>query len=119
MEIKEILKKIKSEDKEKTLRNAYDFMINHFSNERYNLILQLPKQFYSNNEQLLKKKQFAQCNLQSRVLKEILIKSRKFSEKDVKIKRKFIGLSFHYYLLVSINGDAWKVDPFFRKFKKL
>lgn len=105
---------MKSQDKEKILRKAYNFVINHFSNERYNLILQFPKQFYASNKQLLKKKQFAQCNLQCRVLKELLIKSG-FSENDIKTNRKFIGLGFHYYLLVNINGKTWKVDPFFRK----
>ena len=104
--------------KERILRDKYKFVITHFSNERYNLIFRVFKQVYATDTQLLKKRQFAQCNLQSRVLKNLLIKTGKFSEREIQIKRRFFGLGFHYYLLVNTGRAIWKVDPFFRKFEK-
>jgi hypothetical protein len=109
---------MKTKNKEKILRDSYNYVINHFSNERYNLVLQFLKQIYISDKQLMKKKQFAQCILQNRILIKLLIESGQFKEEDIEKKwRPFWGI--HQYLIININGKKFRIDSFFRKFEKL
>ncbi len=117
MKLNEIIKKIKSKSKERTLRNAYSFVTNHFSNEKYNLILKFPKQFKKINNKLFEKKQFANCTLQNKILIKLLTETGQFTEKDFKKKRqvKYFG---HQYLISRINNKKFIVDCFLRKFAR-
>jgi hypothetical protein len=113
-----VILKINAKGKEKALRDAYNFVINHFSNERYNLVMQFPKQIYASDEQLMKKKQFAQCTLQNRILIRLLIKSGKFEEEDIEKKwRPFWGI--HQFLIIKAGRNKFLVDPFLRNLEKL
>jgi hypothetical protein len=104
--------------KELILREKYNFVINHFSNERHNLFLQIFKQIYATNRALLKNKQFAQCTLQNRILAELLIKSRQFKSEDIEKKWKpFWGI--HQFLIIRVDDKKFRVDPFFRIFKRI
>jgi hypothetical protein len=104
--------------KEKILREKFNFVINQFSNEWYNLGLQFFKQIYVSDEQLMKRKQFAQCTLQNRILIKLLIESGKFKSRDIE-KRWWPFWGIHQYLIVDAGGKKFKVDPFFRAFSKL
>jgi len=105
--------------KEETLRNAYDWVVGHFSSERYNLFLRVFKQIYVSDEQLMKKKQFAQCTLQNRILIKLLIESGGFKIGDIEKKWKWFW-GIHQYLIVGVGGGRrFKVDAFFRGFRKI
>jgi len=103
--------------KESILREKYNFVINHFSSERYNLVFQIFKQVYASNEMLLRRKQFAQCTLQNRILIKLLLEAG-FKEGNIEKKwRPFWGI--HQYLIINTGKKKFLVDPFFRKLKKI
>jgi hypothetical protein len=102
--------------KEKVLEDAYNWVIDNFSSERYNLVLQFLKQLYVSDKQLMGKKQFAQCTLQNRILIKLLIESGQFRKEDIQKKwRPFRGI--HQYLIVNVDGKKFKIDPFYRIFE--
>ena len=104
-------------NKEKILREKFNFVINHFSNEKYNLILQIFKQFYATNKQLLIKKQFAQCTLQNRILIKLLFEEGFKNEDIEKNWRPFWGI--HQFLIIHTGQKRFLVDPFYRKLEVL
>ncbi|MBR9705979.1 hypothetical protein GOV14_03020 [Candidatus Pacearchaeota archaeon] len=114
--LERIAKKFRSGNKEKTLRNVYSHVINNFSNEKYNFILQSYKLFFTDVEKLLQKKQFAQCTLQNLVLITLLINTGQFKKEDFKRKWRIIhGIILHQYILVKIKNKVFRVDPLLRK----
>jgi hypothetical protein len=109
--------KIKETEKIKILKEKFAFVINHFSNERYNLIFRFFKQFYASNKGLLKEKQFAQCTLQNRVLVNLLIQSGRFKKRDI-IKKWTPFWGIHQHLIISTGNKKFMVDPFYKKLKE-
>jgi hypothetical protein len=103
-------------DKEKILRKSFDWVINQFSNEKYNLVLLSPKLFLTSDKQLMKRKQFAHCTLQNRILAKLLIESGQFKKKDIR-KKWVIFWGIHQYLIINVDGKKFKADPFFRILK--
>jgi len=105
-------------EKIRILKEKFDFVKNHFSNEGYNLIFQILKQVYITDKKLLSKKQFAQCTLQNRVLTRLLIKSGKFKKEDIKKKWwPFFGV--HQFLIISTGKKRFIVDPFYKKLNEV
>lgn len=110
--------KAEETEKIKILKENFAFVTSHFSNEWYNLIFKTFKQFYATDKKLLKKRQFAQCTLQNRVLIRLLINSKKFKEKDIKKKwRPFWG-GIHQYLIINTGDKQFIVDPFYKKLEE-
>ena len=114
--LENIAKKLKSTDNEKTLKNVYSYVINNFSIEKYNFILQWYKLFFVDVEKLLKRKQFAQCTLQNLVLITLLINTGQFKESDFKRKWTITHrIVLHQYVLVKIKDKIFRLDPLLRK----
>ncbi len=114
--LEDIAKKLKSKDKEKTLKKVYSYVINNFSNEKHNFILQGYKLFFVDVEKLLKRKQFAQCTLQNLVLITLLINTGQFKESNFKRKWTIThGIVLHQYVLVKIKNKKFRLDPLLRK----
>lgn len=119
--IKKFAKKLIGKNKEKTLKEIYLWTINNFKGEeeRYKLMI-LPKLFKYNVEKLMQKKQFAACHVQNLVLLTLLVNTSQFHEKDIERKETmtFFG-TVHQYLIVNTGKSKFKVDPFFKIFKKI
>ncbi len=118
--IKKIARQIKGKNKEETLKNAYFYVINHFSNEKYLLVLNFWKISYMNVDKLLRKKQFVHCTVQNNVLINILVNTGLFKESD--FKRKWTITNFgaiHQYVVADIKGKKIKIDTFIRIFKEI
>lgn len=105
--------------KEGVLKDSYDWVINNFSNERYNLVLKLLKQVYVSDERLMKENQFAQCTLQNRILIKLLVESGKFKGGGDIEKRWKPFWGIHQYLIIDIGKKKFKIDPFFRVFENM
>ena len=106
--------KVREIEKIRVLKEKFAFVVKHFSSEVYNLFFHIFKQVYITDEKLLKKKQFAQCTLQNRILIKLLIDSKKFKKEDIETKWKpFWGI--HQYLLINTGTKKFIVDPFYKK----
>ena len=91
------------------------YIINNFSREKYNFILQFYKLFYTDVEKLLQKKQFAQCTTQNLILITLLVNTGKFKESDFERKWTTTHLIvLHQYILAKIGHRVFKVDPLLR-----
>jgi hypothetical protein len=112
--IKKIAGRLKVKNKEETLKRIFDYVQKMYSSERYKLFLLPYKHFYYNVDKFVDKKQFFGCNVQSLVLRTLLLATNQFSEKD--LKRKIVMTPFgtiHQYYLVSVKNKVFKADPFF------
>ena len=121
--IRRIAKKLKSKNKERTLRNVYDYVRKMYSVrfiERYKLFALPYKHFYHNVDKFLGKEQFLPCSVQALILRTLLLATGHFSEKDLR-KRIIIRPSgmIHSYYLVRMNKKTFKVDPFLRIYKEM
>jgi hypothetical protein len=112
--IKKIAENLKGKNKEETLKRIFDYVQKMYSSERYKLFLLPYKHFYYNVDKFVDKKQFFGCNVQSLVLRTLLLATNQFSEKD--LKRKIVMTSFgtiHQYYLVNVKNKVFKADSFF------
>ncbi len=112
--------RFKEKDKEKTLKNIYNFVAGNYSSERHNLFLLLWKHFYTDVEKLTEKKQFLPCHVQNLILVTLLMNTGQFKEKEIERKETITVFgAAHQYLFVKINGKKLKIDPFFDIWKEL
>lgn len=120
-EIKRTAISLRAKDKEKTLKNVYNYVIKRYQGfeQRYKL-LNYPKLFYFDVNEIIKKDQFLACHQQNLILKTLLINTGQFRDKDFKLKETITNFGvIHQYLLININKTTYKVDPFFRIYEKL
>lgn len=119
--LREFSKKFKSKNKEKTLKNVYNFVIKNYKGkeQRYKVALLLPKVYFQDVEKIIKKNQFLHCHIFDRVFITLLINTGQFYEEDFEIKLQISSFgTIHQYLIVKLNGKRIKVDPFCRVFEK-
>lgn len=107
----EINKLKKSKNKEEFLKAALDYIKKNFRSDIPPLFTKISKHFYKDLEEIMKEKGFFPCHIQSYILKIILIKSKKFSQQDIKIQYSFYSGIIHTYLKVKINGKYINADP--------
>ena len=103
------LKKIKN--KEKFLKAALGYIRKNFRSDIPLLFTKISKHFYKDLEEIMKEKGFFPCHIQNFILKVILIKSKKFSNKDIEYQYCFYSGVIHSYLKVKINGKYINADP--------
>ncbi|MEI6058542.1 MAG: hypothetical protein WCP89_02110, partial [archaeon] len=111
----------KSNNKEKTLENIYDYVIKTYKGreEKYKLI-NYPKLFLYDVDKLIGKEQFLACHIQNHIIKTLLMNTNQFKDKDIQKKQVITNfLVVHQYLVMNINNQKYKIDPFFKIFKKL
>jgi hypothetical protein len=71
-------------------------------------------------EKILKKKEFFFCHTQNRVLIDLLIATKKFKIKDIKIRKElFKHLYIHQYIEVDLKNKKFKLDPFYKIFQEI
>ncbi|MBT3398241.1 hypothetical protein HOA55_05255 [archaeon] len=121
-QIIQLSKKLKSKSKDKTLKNIYDYVTKNYtgSEERYKL-MNYPKLFKSNvDENLRTPHQFLACHLQNLIIITLLLNTGQFSATDIKRKETITHfLTIHQHLTINTGKKKYKIDPFFKIFKKI
>ncbi|MDZ7798088.1 MAG: hypothetical protein U5L76_00550 [Patescibacteria group bacterium] len=117
--IRKVAKKLKSKNKEKTIRNVYDFLIKQYEGHRKIISINSLKQLFKYNvDELLKNKQFLWCHSQNLILKTLLINTGHFKENDIRIKWTITKrLTIHQYIEIRKNNSLYKLDPFYEQFR--
>ena len=115
--IKGIVFKLRSKNKNQTLKNIYSYIVDNYCNKRWYRIFFLHKMFFWNTNKLLSRKQFLWCHSQNKILIDLLINSGQFKREDIKIKWVLSrNLTIHQYLIVN---SRIKIDSFYRMFETL
>ncbi|MBU2576744.1 MAG: hypothetical protein KKF50_03405 [Nanoarchaeota archaeon] len=121
-EIEKISRKLKDKSKEKTLKNVYDYITQNYTGieERYKLANYFKLFQYNVDWNLKHKKQFLACHLQNWMTITLLLNTGQFTRKEIK-KHIYVTryLTIHQYLIVKIDKQKFKIDPFFKEFNKL
>ena len=118
--LNKIAKELIKKNKEETLKSVYDFVTNNFTRKKYKFILFSYKLFKHDVENLLEKKQFAQCTLQNLTFVTLLINTKQFKSEDIKRKWKIVNFIVpHQYVIVRIGKSSYKVDLLLKIFKTL
>jgi hypothetical protein len=97
-----------SKDNFEFLQQAYKYVTSKYTGSRGKTIFQFWRAF---GDVYTKSEGFLPCNGQNFLLRTFLVKSGRFSEKDIKIKTIPLNLFLHQYLQVKV-GERWiDVDP--------
>jgi hypothetical protein len=121
-ELRKFSKKFKSDDREKTAKKAYEWIIKRYrgKEDRYKVILLFPKVFFQNEEKIIGNGQFLHCIVHNRVFMTILINTGQFSEEDFQKKLEISDFgTIHQYIIMKIGDKKYKVDPFYRIFEEI
>ena len=105
------LNKIK--DDEKFVKAVFFYITKRYkiAHDPITFLLKLPRLFWYNPNKIIKQKdKIAYCQVQNLMIKTILLKSRRFKEKDVKRKITF-SFVIHQHLEVKVNGKKVCLDP--------
>jgi len=116
---KNLIKELKGKTKLKTLENIYNYMILYEGYKQKLKLSNYPALYESNINKLLEKK-FLSCHQYRYVLKNLILESNQFKKSEIDMKiiiTKYITI--HQYLIITINNSKFRVDPFYRKFKKI
>jgi hypothetical protein len=119
--IRQIANKLKNKNPEKTLENAYSFVVkNHYGigNSFRNKLHYFWALFNNNVENNIGKKTYIWCHTQNLILKTILFNTGQFNKENVKIKWT-VGQYIHQYLMVKVGNKIIKIDPFYKVYKNL
>lgn len=125
-------KELKGCDKRETLEKAFRYLRGrHKSDDAIWRPENLKTLFLVGDfstEAVLKKNCFLWCHTQNRILKSILVNSGMFTEKEIMIGRMFffnpdppyrgISIYIHQYVLIDIDGEVFKADPFYNILEK-
>ncbi|MFA5174590.1 MAG: hypothetical protein WC438_05410 [Candidatus Pacearchaeota archaeon] len=119
--IKRIAHSLKARNKEDTLKNIYNYVIKRYKgNEQKYKLLNYPKLFYFNTNEILKRRQFLSCHQQNLVLRTLLINTKQFDIKDFELKETMTNFGvIHQYIIVNLGKIKYKIDPFFKIFEKI
>jgi hypothetical protein len=104
--MQEIVNKLKKcKTKEECLKTAYDELTKSHSGSMYGVWKYFPTLFIRNINKLWKRKKLVCTNL-TYLMRVLLIKSGKFTEKDVKYQTKISIIRPHVFLRANV-GDKW------------
>lgn len=97
-----------SKTQEAYLRNAFNYMTDHYVGGRFETFRYF---FYMFENPFVHKGGFLQCHLQNYLLRTLLVKGGMFEEKDIEVHTEFLNFFTHQYLRVKV-GDKWiTIDP--------
>lgn len=119
---KEILEKINlinmtSKSKQEVLEKILDFQMSRFYSRMRQSIRRANLLFISSFDKLWNKKGLLHCHQQCFILRELLIKSKRFSKEDIKYRLSPCYHTIHQYMLINMSDNPFKqrwiiVDPF-------
>tara|TARA_Y100000296_G_C5143828_1_gene242552 strand:- start:847 stop:1251 length:405 start_codon:yes stop_codon:yes gene_type:complete len=119
--LQEIVEGLKSENKEKTLENVFNYVqIKYGESKGYKLFILLNRHFYTDVEKFVNKEQYLPCHVQSLTLKTLLINTGQFQEED--FEKKIIMMHFgiiHTYYIVTVDDKRFKADTYYGILDKL
>ncbi len=104
-----------SKNKKEALKKVIDYQLSIFYSEMRQAFPRFKFLFESSFNKLWKKKGFLHCHQQNFVLRRLLLGTKMFEEKDIKLKHTFCYLNIHQYLKINIGKKKkeWiNVDAF-------
>ncbi len=105
----EQLKKTKS--KMECLRMAYDVLGKRFHGEKLYFLRKPSELFVTNLEKIWNTRKVLNCTTVNYLLRALLIRSGKFTDKDLKNQWTLIsGFSIHQYVRANVDGKIINVD---------
>jgi hypothetical protein len=109
-DLEKVIEKLNKESKtnREFLTKAYGHITDRFHGARLKTIT---KWWYSFRDVFSYNSGYVPCNLHNYLLRIMLIKSKRFSEKDIKIKTVFFNFFIHQYLQVKVDSKWINVDP--------
>ncbi|TSC68522.1 MAG: hypothetical protein G01um101456_609 [Parcubacteria group bacterium Gr01-1014_56] len=90
------------------LKKSYGFVTQTYQGSRFKTITNFWKAFQN---PLNLKPGFMPCNGQNYLLRLMLIKSDRFTEKDIQIRIVPLNFFIHQYLRINVDGQWVEVDP--------
>ncbi|HET9946541.1 MAG TPA: hypothetical protein VFQ63_00610 [Patescibacteria group bacterium] len=106
----EVIEKLtkESSSQEEFLKKAYDYITTTYEGGRFKTFVYF---YYPFLNPFRFEKGFAQCNIQNYLLRTLLVRSKFFTEEDIRVRVVFLNFFTHQYLQVRV-GDTWlDIDP--------
>lgn len=101
----------KTKGKEECLHKAYNILTKRFRGKKFYAITHFWELFTTDMNVLWNKKNILHCTTTNYLLKVLLVKSGKFTEKDIKNRWTLVGgISLHQYLQVKLNKKPVNMD---------
>tara|TARA_Y100000310_G_C20393115_1_gene673757 strand:- start:247 stop:717 length:471 start_codon:yes stop_codon:yes gene_type:complete len=115
-ELQVIINQLKGKSRIDILKGAYNTVTTKFTSSNWKTYTHLPEIFQKNTNKLWTKG-FLYCTHQNFLIRLILIKTGKFKESDIKLRRGLTHwLSPHQWLSVRIRNKWIDVDPWGRSY---
>ena len=108
------LKKLKT--KELCLKRAYNVITKKYVGKRVQTYTRLHQLFIYDPKIIWKKKGFLHCTNQNYLIRILLVRSGKFSEKDIELKLTHIWGSPHQYLRINLGNKTMDIDCWAKTF---
>ena len=112
-ELDNLANKIKNKSKLEIIKSAYEYVSTNYRSGRFKTYIYF-NQFFINDIEYIthRKNKFVNCTLQNKLIKYILIKTGKFSSKDIKTAwGAAYYISPHQWLKVKLGKKWIEVDP--------
>ena len=114
--LQKVVNELKGKSKIDILKGSYDTITTKFVSSNWKTYTHLPELFQKNIDELWDRN-FLYCTQQTFLIRTILIKTGKFKEEDIKLKRGLTHwLSPHRWLSVRIKNKWIDVDPWGRSY---
>jgi len=115
-DLQRVIDRVKSKSKMEILKGAYDAVTTKFTSSNWKTYARLPKVFQKDVNKLWSR-EVLHCTHQNFLIRLILIKTGKFKESDIKLKR---GLTYllspHQWLSVKVGNKWVDVDAYGRSY---
>jgi len=119
--LKEIAEGLRTEEREKTLENIFNYVqVKYSESKGYKLFILLNRHFYTDVEKFIDKEQYLPCHVQSLILKTLLINTGQFQEEDFEKKIKITPFGIiHTYYIVTIDDKRFYADTYYGVLEEL
>jgi len=107
--------KFKDRNKEKTMRNIFDYVSKRYEkSEKLEIFFLLKKHFDYDVENILSKKGYLPCHIQNLLVKTLLVNTEQFKEEEFETKISItLWGTIHAHMIIKIGNKKFKVDPYY------
>ncbi|MGE0792752.1 MAG: hypothetical protein AB7V77_01070 [Candidatus Woesearchaeota archaeon] len=110
-DLEEIGKKYKS--KKKVLDKILEYEFDRFESKMFQQFTEFPLLFVKSLNDIWKRKGYLHCHQQNLLIRYFLLKTKRFTEDDIKLKITNCYFMIHQYIKVKVENNKWlNVDPF-------
>ena len=96
----------KNKNKEEFLKKCFDYVTKNFGGHRINLFLKFSRLYQNDINKIIKTKGYMHCTTMNYLIRIMAIKSKLFTEKDIKIKLTNTWfIATHQYLEIKLSKN--------------